>query len=46
MVQAAAASGINPETKKPFTDAEINAYNKRYPNTPFPKPREALPVPK
>jgi len=45
-VQAAAATGINPETKKPFTEAEIKSYNKRYPNTPFPKPREALPVPK
>ena len=48
MAQAAAASGINPETKKPFTEAEIKAYNKRYPNTPFPKvsaPKVALPVP-
>lgn len=48
MAQAAAASGINPETKKPFTEAEIKAYNKRYPNTPFPKasaPKAALPVP-
>jgi hypothetical protein len=32
----AAESGINPNTKKPFTAQEINEWNQRYPNTPFP----------
>ena len=48
LAQEAAASGINPETNKPYTQKEIDSYNRRYPNTPFPKTsvaRQALPVP-
>jgi hypothetical protein len=48
LVQEAAASGVNPETNKPYTQKEIASYNRRYPNTPFPKTsaaRQALPVP-
>lgn len=32
----AAESGVNPKTGKPFTDKEINEWNERFPNTPFP----------
>jgi hypothetical protein len=34
-------SGINPQTKKPLTEADINAFNKRYPNSAIDK--SALP---
>lgn len=40
-LQATIESGINPVTKKPFTDAEIAAYNKKYPNTPYNPPAQS-----
>jgi hypothetical protein len=30
-------SGINPQTKKPLTEADVNAFNKRYPNSAIDK---------
>lgn len=37
----AAQSGINPKTGKAFTAEDIAAWNRTYPNTPFPGPTSA-----
>lgn len=48
-LEAAMRSGVNPKTKKPWTEAEINAFKKRYPNTPIggdkPATTSAVPTP-
>jgi hypothetical protein len=44
-VMAAARSGTNPVTGKPFTPAEIAEFERKYPNTPWPgQQQSALPT--
>ena len=39
-IVAAARSGTNPITGKPYTSAEITAFENKYPNTPWPGPQK------
>jgi hypothetical protein len=44
-VVAVVATGVNPKTRKPFSEQEIAALQARYPNTRLPAPRAAAPSP-